>query len=256
MKLTVDIGLRNLAMCIMGCKTSSDISTYKIHLWDVFNLLEDDEKFCKSVQKNGKTCDHKANFKYTGIEQTLIYSCKKHIPKGVQTTPYKKKLVGDMILQDMAKLIQNKIQEIFNTHTNLFMSLTDILIELQPKINQKMKFISHILFSKMTDLLKDTQVVIRFVGAAKKLKAYTGPEIVCELKGAYAKRKWLSIQYVKWFFENKFEKEEGQKWSKYLEEHKNKVDDLCDTILMAINGIYGLPKREKKEPVKRLLLQK
>lgn len=250
MKLTVDIGLRNLAMCIMGCQDHSNISSYKIHLWDVFNLLEDDEKFCKSVQKNGKICDHKSNFKYTS-EGITTYSCKKHIPKTAQSTPYKKKLVGDMILQDIAKLIQNKIQVIFDENKNLFTALTDILIELQPKINQKMKFISHIVFAKLTDLLKDSNTIIRFVGASKKLKAYTGPEIVCELKGAYAKRKWLSIKYTKWFFENKFDKEEGEKWSKYLEDHKNKVDDLCDTLLMAINGIYGLPKKSSKKLLKK-----
>jgi hypothetical protein len=254
MKLAIDIGLRNLAMCIMNGENVSDLSTYKIHLWEVFNLLEDDNKFCESLQKNKKVCGHKANFKYSQ-ENSTIFSCKKHIPKNTPSTPYKKKLVSDMILQDIAKLVINKIQEIYNDFKEIFSALTDILIELQPKINQKMKFISHILFAKLTDLFKDSKTVIRFVGASKKLKAYTGPEITCQLKGAYAKRKWLSIEYTKWFLTNKFNKQEGEKWLKFLEENKTKNDDLCDTNLMAINAIYGLPKKSPKntKKVKKLL---
>ena len=87
------------------------------------------------------------------------------------------------------------------------------------------------------------KTTIRFVRAANKLKAYTGPIIECKLKGSYAKRKWLSIQYTKWFLENKFNNVQKENW---IEDFMNcgKMDDRADSFLMAINGLYGIPKRQ------------
>jgi hypothetical protein len=108
-----------------------------------------------------------------------------------------------------------------------------------------MLFTSHVLYGKLVELYKDTDVTIRFVRASQKLKAYTGPEIKCALKGKYAQRKWLSIQYTKWFLENKFSKEQKEKWLPVFLAHK-KADDLSDCALMAINSITGIPKKQLK----------
>jgi hypothetical protein len=97
--------------------------------------------------------------------------------------------------------------------------------------------------AKFVELYKNT-IPIRFVRASQKLHAYTGPQIECKLKGKYAQRKWYSIQYTKWFLENKFSKEEKEKWlHNFLT--KDVKPDMADTFLMAINGLHGIPKKQK-----------
>jgi hypothetical protein len=111
-----------------------------------------------------------------------------------------------------------------------------------------MKFTSHILYGKLVELYRGTKCTIRFVRASQKLKAYTGEplETKCPRKGEYAKRKWLSIQYGTWFLENKFCKEERDKWLPYIQMHKKK-DDCHDTLLFCINAIVGIPKKQRKQ---------
>ena len=246
MILTIDIGLRNLAMCCMSCDDKSNIESYKIHLWDVYNTLDSDDYKCTGIQKSGKICGKKCSFKYT-IDNNNIHSCKTHFPKTLDCKLkehiFKKKSIDDYLLQDIAKVVLCKIQEIYDDNL-LPLNLSSIFIELQPKVNRKAIFTSHIIYGKLVELYKDTNVPIRFVRASQKLKAYTGPNIECKLKGAYAKRKWLSIQYTRWFLENKFSNEQKDIWlNDFLT--CGKGDDRSDTFLMVINALYGIPKKQK-----------
>ena len=250
MILSIDIGLRNLSLCIMSAGNKADMKTYKIHLWDVYNTLDSDDYKCKSLQKNKKTCNRKCSCKYKDNDDTIVYSCKSHFPKQLlplkKDNIFKKKAVNDYLLQDIAIVVLSKIQEIYDNNIIVFSELKNIIIELQPKINQKMKFTSHIIYGKLVELYKETNTTVRFVRASQKLKAYTGPSIECKLKGSYAKRKWLSIQYTKWFLENKFDLEQSNTWLPFFENHSKK-DDVSDTMLMAINGLYGIPKKQRQD---------
>lgn len=246
MILSIDIGLRNLAFCCMSAEDESDMTSYSIHLWDVYNTLDSDDYKCEGIQKSGKICSKKCSFKYN-IENTVVHSCKTHFPKNLDVNLkqhlFKKKMIDDYLLQDIAKIVLAKLQKIYDEHL-LSLNLTSIFIELQPKINRKAIFTSHIIYGKLVELYKDTIIPIRFVRASQKLKSYTGPEIQCKLKGAYAQRKWLSIQYTRWFLENKFSKNQREKWLSYLDSQLIKPD-LTDTFLMAINALYGIPKKQK-----------
>ena len=247
MILSIDIGLRNLALCIMSAEDKKNIDTYKIHLWNVFNTLDSDDYKCQGIQKSGKICNKKCGYKYK-LNGELGHSCKTHFPKDIKLNlkehVFKKKMIDDYLLQDIAKIVLSKLQDIYDDNKVIFDQLTGIIIELQPKINQKMKFTSHIIYGKLVELYKDTNVTIRFVRASQKLKSYTGPVIECKLKGAYAKRKWLSVQYTKFFLENKFCQEQKEIW---LDDFLTcgKADDRSDTFLMAINSIYGIPPKQK-----------
>lgn len=247
MIMSVDIGLKNLSLCIASCTDPKNFNTYSLHLWDIYDILEDDNHLCKSIQKNKKSCEKKCTFKYKSETDEHIYTCKKHFPKDIKiekSNNYKQKLIKDYLLQDIVKAVITKINEIYNDNIELFTQLKTIIIELQPSVNSSMKMISHVIYGKLTDLLMETNTVIKFVRASQKLKAYTGPEIICKLKGAYPRRKWFSIQYVIWFLENKFSIEEKDKWLPFLNS-KSKQCDLSDTFLMIINGLHGIPKKQK-----------
>jgi hypothetical protein len=227
-------------------------SEYNILLWDTFNILDGDDYNCQGLFKNGKVCGRKCCMKYKNDkndkddkdDNTLIYTCKTHFPKEIKKTKlndFKKKSIDDYLLQDIANTFINRLQEIYDQNP-VFKTLTSILIELQPKCNPKMLFISHILYGKFVELYKNT-IPIRFVRASQKLKAYTGPQIECKLKGKYAQRKWLSVQYIRWFLENKFSQEQRDKWLPFFES-KTVKPDMGDTGLMCINAITGIPKKQ------------
>ena len=246
--LSIDIGVRNLAFCIMSADDKNNFSTYKIHLWDVYDTLEDDNHLCQGIQKSGKICNKKCGFMYKGNDKTS-YCCKTHLPNEIKKSKvipkeniYKKKLIKSYKLQDIAKIVLEKINIIFKNNEELFKQLKEINIELQPTLNPSAKFISHIIYGKFVELLPST--IIKFVRASTKLRAYTGPSIECKLKGAYAQRKWLSIQYTKYFLENKFSKEQKEKWLPIFIAHK-KADDAGDVLHYCINAIHGIPKKQK-----------
>ncbi len=242
--LSIDVGLRNLAMCCIISDNKLDLSTYNIKLWKVYNTLDLDDYKCQSLQKNKKICNKKCSLKYQ-TEKQIIYCCKTHFPKNIPQTSgniFKKKNIDSYLLQDIAKIVLDKLEEIFRENT-ILLTIKQVIIELQPKINQKMKFTSHIIYGKLVELYKNTDTTIRFVRASQKLKSYTGPVIQCNLKNNYNKRKWLSIEYTKWFLENKFSGEQKDKWlPEFLNHVKN--DDLGDCMLMAINALYGIPKKQ------------
>lgn len=247
MILSIDIGIRNLSLCCIDYVTQSDFSSYQIKLWDVYNTLEMEQHICESLKKDNQQCGKLCNYKYSSDNQT-IYTCKTHFPKNVEIKKqnhYKQKLVNDYLLQDIARIVLTKLQSIYDDNIEIFAKIRGIVIELQPKVNQKMKFISHIIYGKLVELYYNTSTTIRFVRAAQKLKAYNGPILQCNLKSSYAKRKWLSIQYTNWFLENRFCENEKLKWHEHFNNHK-KRDDMGDTLLMSINAIYGVPKSSDK----------
>lgn len=239
--LCIDPGINNLAMCIMSCTDKKDITTYCIELWNVYNILEEEHK-CKQLQKNGKICNKKCSYKYKNDEDEEIFTCKLHFSKEhnikQKKHSYKKKNIDQYLLQDIIKNLLKKIQEIYTDNQEIFDNLTDIFIELQPSINRKSIMVSHVLYSKFIDLFIDKKINIKFVRASKKLKAYTGPVLECKLKSAYAKRKYLSVEYTKNFLEYKFSEEQKEKWLPFFESKIIKPD-MSDTFLMAINATKG-----------------
>jgi len=223
-------------------------SNYEILLWDTFNILDGDDYHCESLFKNGKLCNRKCTMKYQNQNKenvyVYVYTCKTHFPKEIKKTKlndFKKKSIDDYLLQDIALTFINRLQEIYDQNPVL-KTITNILIELQPKCNPKSLFVSHIMYGKFIELYKNT-IPIRFVRASQKLRAYTGPPVECKLKGKYAQRKWLSVKYTEWFLENKFSKEQREKWLPIFLSH-SKRDDMSDGLLMAINSITGIPKKQ------------
>lgn len=248
MILTVDVGLKNLAMCAMKSATEH-VETYEIVLWDVYNTLEDDEKHCKCSKKNGQMCGKKAGFQHRGDCGETVYTCKTHFPKDrciAKNNKYKAKVVTDYLLQDIAAIILQTMNTFFKTHCDLLTHVDKVLIELQPKVNNKMKLISHILYGKFVELYCDTKTVVRFVRASQKLKAYKGPPVLCTLKGAYARRKFLSVEYTRWFLNTCFNSLQRDTWLSVFDSHKKK-DDLGDVFLMAINAL-ATPRRQITGP--------
>jgi hypothetical protein len=104
MILSIDIGIHNLALCIMSAENVKDFKTYKIHLLEVYDILEDTDHHCNSLQKNKKICNKKCGFKYKENE-TWIYTCKLHAPKQeIKLIEYKRKTIDKYLLNILLHL--------------------------------------------------------------------------------------------------------------------------------------------------------
>lgn len=238
MILAIDVGIRNLALCALSCEDKKDFSTYSIDFWGSFDTLKEDSFTCQGIQKNGKICGKKCCYKYK-LDEEVFHTCKSHFPKEItpdNRNKYSQKKIKDYTLQDLATATLNTLNDIYSKNKELFDKIKCILIELQPTFAVKMKFISHIIFGKLTELFIDKNISIKFVRATEKLKVYDGPELTCELKGAYAKRKWMSIQHTIWFLENKFTKEQCDKWLPTLQ---GKGDDSADCLCYCLYYFLG-----------------
>ncbi len=202
--VSIDIGLKTLSLCAMD-------KNKHVSLWELYNVLES-EKFCEGLKKDNTKCSKKAS-----TTTTKVYYCKTH-SKGKQTKVYKPKAVKSYTYQEIAKLVISCIQNI-----QLPTPILSILIELQPKVNQKMKFVSHIVFG----FFVQKGYLVRFVRASKKLK-----EICRADKDTYAKRKKKSIELV----QNLLSKGifTGQLDSL---DNTTKKDDLCDVFLMCTDHL-------------------
>lgn len=242
MFLTIDPGIHNLAMCIGEASDPSDYSTYNIVLLKNYNII-DETRTCCGILKNGNICGKQANCKYKNNDESnslYHYTCKTHFPSTIKFTrlnKYKPRLITNISQHELAQTINKSITDIFNNNESIFKCITKVFIELQPKLNPKMKFVSHLIFGKLCDLFDSNGInaCIQFIRASQKLKAYKGEAIECNIKNAYVKRKYLSVEYTKKIILN-FNQQQQDFINKCLCDSK-KMNDMTDTFLMMINAI-------------------
>ena len=223
-----DIGVRNLAMCLVDCGEKVEIVEWRV--FDITTEQQEEPKKCERQMKSGKDCVRIS----CKVEDNLAV-CRIHC----KVKPIKKKLkkVKAFSTQDLVvKLIQTMNKYIEENPTFLE-DTSEIIIELQPKINPKMKLLSHALYTYFISkgVISGKVKTVKFIAAKNKLKVaqnlYKGEQLTCKLKGAYAQRKYFAKEYTKWIIANN---DYPLIWKETLENHKAKQDDLCDCFLQAL----------------------
>lgn len=242
MKLTsFDVGIRNLAVCVMETSTNSgegeggavepDLNVPKILHWDVINLLQDSDakvtKRCGAFTKSNKECGKLAKYK-----KGEDYFCKTHTKiEGDQGSfveiKTKKRKVKTLGTQDLCKLLYIRLNNIIE-HQYDFLSSDNIIIELQPGKNPRMKSLSNMLYSYfiLKGVIEGNVKIVKFVSAKYKLTLYKGPEIECKLKGKYARDKYYGKKHCEYFLQNSENTGLLEKFNK-----NPKRDDLADCFL-------------------------
>jgi len=84
---------------------------------------------------------------------------------------------------------------------------------------------------------------IALFNANKKLDIYDGPEIDTKGKTGYTLRKYLSVEYTKYFL-RKNENQHMKDKLEYFEKNK-KMDDLADCYLQGLTYYKSLSKKKK-----------
>jgi hypothetical protein len=229
--LAFDIGIKNLAYCIMNKDTDGKLEIKAI---DTVSILSEPIKTCNGVQKSGKICGKKCSTTWI-LDECSFFSCKTHFPKIIvfdkKKNTYSDKKCNEYSLHELAKNMIIKLNEIFKNEE--FVDIDKILIELQPSFAVKMKFLSHILYCKITENFINFHTKINFVKGTEKLKVYKGPPLECKLKTAYSKRKWLSVEYSKILLKELFCNDQYDLWYPCLF-NNSKCDDACDSLLYCL----------------------
>lgn len=84
--ISIDVGMKNLAYCLMEVNTEVPYSTNKINYtvldWNVINLTDSDKYICKCLTKNKKVCNKKAKY-----FKNAVYYCKTHAKQSNHKIP-------------------------------------------------------------------------------------------------------------------------------------------------------------------------
>lgn len=259
--LTFDIGIRNLAWCLLE-KTD----TWRILGWENYDLLagtssqeakQNDTRLCAN-------CGKKAGWSREGGTPRCAKHCEEGFPplrdlsgallKKIPGLPDLKKISGMAktkvaIIASLAQKfsmplvstkatraktddtanLHNSIQTFVKAKLPVFREATHILLENQPAFkNPTMKTVQILLFATLRDFLEQVPWV-GFVNAGKKVQ---GKE-----KGdaGYASRKKGAEERVKEFF-LKNTVAEKEKWMNLLAANQKK-SDLCDALCMCLDQL-------------------
>ncbi len=245
-----DIGIRNLAYCIMEYHPENIAGNqFKIHDWNVIDLLEESDNQSKTCQVNyksgqhlGKLCGQKAHYCVIDSVGKPTSICKTH---SKSYSPEKLKriyTVANITLHELARLAVKKLDKID------FSLSQEVIFETQPSINPKMKNFSMMLFNyfviryiaekeEYEQILKD----VKFVSSRNKLTVYDGPYIECKLKNQYSRNKFYGKEYCKYTIRYNNEK------LKFFNGFKKK-DDLADSFLQ---GAWYLMNNHKSPDLKK-----
>ena len=240
--LSIDVGIKNLAICIVDIQDK----THTIIDWAIINCAQDiiDAELKCCVERKKGICEKTAVNKviinkdsknskdtdpcYAGY--CHLKTCQKELVAKYTKKQIKKvkKLNSNHIsINVLAKILYRELEKITGLN-----QIEMVLIENQPVLkNPKMKSIQMIVFSYFLFEAEchSHPYEVKLFNASKKLKAYDGPEIKTTKK-KYAKRKFLSIEYTKYFIK-KFKIDE--KWRSVFSKAKKK-EDMEDCSLQAL----------------------
>ncbi len=209
--LGIDVGLKNLALCV--------IKDNRILLWNVYNILEEDF----SCEK----CDRKAKYSLGNN-----YFCGIHSRKLPNKKTIKTKKISSYGLHELTVKIISKIEEIVRDNSIIIDDISSVIIELQPKVNHKMKFTSHVIFTMFTHIYKDRKCSIKFERASVKLKKI---KFENKLSNTYKNRKKRAVEYTmdclkRGIILNSCDYQ-------HMLSTKTKLDDLSDAFLLSYNNL-------------------
>lgn len=72
--VSIDVGIKNLAICVFDVPDMTDSTSNKVVIWDVINLAQKEVSVCSGREKNGENCLREAKFTKNGICYCLVHS--------------------------------------------------------------------------------------------------------------------------------------------------------------------------------------
>ncbi len=253
--LSIDVGMKNCAYCLLCCDISKN---YSIEKWDIIDLCETKKYNCQGIMKNGKKCSKNARYTKKNTFYCKTHAkdykvppnqfSKKRIKKLKKTqlikigndynipcnSKQKKEQIMSDILIDLSNnfydIISNikttekdmifygiNLKKLFNkTFSNIDIDLVIIENQIGP-LALRMKTLQGMI---MQHFIENDIINVVPVNSNNKLKDFLG-----EKKTSYDERKRESINITRKLMQN-------TDWINHFESHKKK-DDLADCFLQA-----------------------
>jgi hypothetical protein len=239
--ISIDVGIKNLAYCVLERKDKNFI----IKNWDIINIL--DEKLskipkCSNYIKDKECGKQSSNYlvlKTKSENDKHIYfcdkiTCNKNIKKKYPNSKPKNLKIPtakNTSILELGSILLKKLDSI----RSIILDVDEVIIENQPVLkNPTMKSIQMIVFSYFVGQGYNSNMFpiknVHLFSAKNKLKLYDGPKVECTKKNPYDQRKFLSIEYTKYYIKDIEEK-------LLFFNSNSKKDDLADSF---IQGYYYL----------------
>jgi hypothetical protein len=264
--LSFDIGIRNLAWCLMGRQTDISGSLYSIYGWENRNLLETSSPVEKIVCRKcsakathsspqGYNCGRHISAEYPPLRDASGVILKKVPPQKslkalfvVKATAMPKtreatlQKLGEWFAMPIEKvkqkkavdtelsILHNAIRTLVEKQKPLFATATAIHLENQPVLkNPTMKTVQILLYATLRDLLMPNPPTVRLVHAGVKVKGKeTGDK-------GYKERKQGSEDKTASMLSKGLVKD-ATTWKGFLNQH-SKQNDLTDAFCMCVDAL-------------------
>lgn len=245
--ISIDVGVKNLAICVLG-KTKTNV----IHVlyWKWYNVVSTGDetttpskeqrkrktkkekeqmgKCINVIRKTGKPCGRPGPINSRGRSYCGVHNPeKKHNPHDTQEWCYG-------MLQSLPNITAD-IMAALEPWKN-FKNALQVVIEQQSVDNKKILLQSHLIYGHFVAHF-DNRIPVRFVPAYHKLLVYDGPDIACTLKTAYAKRKFLAKKHTEYFLQGI--PGMNTQWKAFFDSCKTKQDDISDAFLQGLYLLKG-----------------
>lgn len=249
--LSFDVGIKNLAYCLLEYTNIENNKKYNILDWGIIDLSDPEEvdkcNYCIHNKKDNTTkiCGKKASYQSKNKD---ILLCKVHHKKYLKENPDKIKLIKEIkkkkkVKKSLIELNKTMIEKM--DEKPHLLDINEVLIENQPSLkNPHMKSIQMMIFSYfvmrgISDKSENKINDIVMLSARNKMNIYKGPPIECDIKDKYRRNKFLAIKYCKYMIGEIEELE-----NKFMEQYSTskKQDDLADSFLQ---GVFYLNKKFK-----------
>jgi hypothetical protein len=220
--LVIDVGLKTLTIAIASkskpeTRDDEGVEGVCVHSLQLFSILPD------PVMCSKDDCKFKATKKIDGA-----MLCGRHsrgVTSGIKVSQRK---TTTFSFTEIVAFVKQTVESLDTT------GVTSVVIELQPRVNNKMKFTSHVLFAFLAT--KCSTARVKFVNARRKLQNFSGPvNALSKSKSKYIQRKQEGIHQIDWYLaSNRFCNPE---FVSGIVNKCTKKDDLCDTLLMVLDEL-------------------
>lgn len=235
----VDIGISHMNFCIIDFTSKEQ---HEIVKWEMVDLTQGtiaEKKVCCVCQK-------KATKKHT--ENNHFYCSKKGCTKTLDHTKLQPMKTVKCVRVGLEGLGLNIVRE-FDKHPE-FDTCHTIFLENQPVYKQPtMKSVQIMLYMYLLMRMEHSNSIekpkITMSHAKSKLDIYDGPEIDPGNKKDYALRKYLSVEYTKYFLK-KYGKDA---WYDFLMRQPKK-DDFADSYISVLTKCCVLASKNKMKQAK------
>lgn len=264
--LSFDIGIRNLAWCLMGRQMDISGSPLTIYGWENIDLLASstpEKKSCRSCSAKavytsplGTSCVRHCPPNYPAFRDLSGGSVLKKIPnqkalklyflqkacplpKTRDTTvaklgewyslPIEVKKQKKAVDTELS-VLHDSIRKMVYTYKHLFQTATAIHLENQPVLkNPTMKTVQILLYATLRDILTENTPQVRLVHAGVKVKGKeTGDK-------GYKQRKQGSEEKAGQLLSEK-KISDAIRWKEHLQKH-SKQNDLTDAFCMCVDAL-------------------